>query len=84
MDVVASGRRTSLSWENTMRSALELLALTDEELAKTDPVAMNLLVAKGVPRLAHLDIATYQRQADEIAEGVRTSIACEASVDSLL
>src|SRR5262245_30309884 len=32
---------------------------------------MNLLVARGIPRLAHLDITSYQRLADEWVEDFR-------------
>jgi hypothetical protein len=54
-----------------MRNYFELLGLSDAELAKVDPVEMNLLVAKSVPSLAGLDISGYQRLADEWTEGVR-------------
>ena len=54
-----------------MQSALELLAHSDEELARTDPLVMNLLVAKGVPSLADLHIPNYQRQADAWADHFR-------------
>jgi Transglutaminase-like superfamily len=49
----------------------QLLALSNLELARFDPLAMNLLVAKEIPALAHLDIPRYQRQADEWAIGVQ-------------
>src|SRR5262249_15794955 len=35
--------------------------MTDEQLAAVDPIAMNLLVAKGVPALSELNIDRYQR-----------------------
>jgi hypothetical protein len=38
----------------------ELVGMTDEELATVDPLAMNLIVAKGVPALADLEIWRYQ------------------------
>jgi len=41
-------------------SAADLVALTDGELAAIDPLAMNLIVAKGLPSLANLDIRHYQ------------------------
>jgi hypothetical protein len=50
---------------------MHLLGLSDAELARVDPVEMNLLVARGIPRLAHLDIASYQRLADEWAADFR-------------
>lgn len=43
----------------------ELLALSDQDLGRVDPVVRNLLVAKGIPSLAHLDIPDYQRRCDE-------------------
>jgi len=49
----------------------ELLAVADAELARVDPLAMNLLVAKSIPSLAHLDIRRYQQRADEWAEETR-------------
>ena len=45
-----------------------LLGQSDEELRLADPLWMNLLVASGIPLLKHLDIAAYQRRADEWAE----------------
>ncbi len=47
------------------------LACSDAELARTDPLVMNLLVAKSIPALADVDIPRYQRQADQWAEEVR-------------
>lgn len=38
----------------------QLAALRSEELAAIDPVGMNLVVAKGIPALSHLDIGYYQ------------------------
>jgi hypothetical protein len=38
-----------------------LIDLSDAELAKTDPLAMNLTVAREIPRLARLDIEHYRR-----------------------
>ena len=49
----------------------QLLACSDEELARVDPLVMNLLVAKSIPSLADLDIAHHQKQADQWAEDVR-------------
>ncbi len=54
-----------------MHEYLRLLPLTDDELARVDPVVMNLLVAKSIPSLADLDIPRYQALADEWAEAVR-------------
>src|ERR1700730_18622272 len=52
----------------------QLPGLPDTELARVDPVAMNLLVAKGIPGLAHLAITGYQREADRFANDVRVCL----------
>ena len=52
----------------------QLLACSDVELARVDPLVMNLLVAKSIPSLADLDIARYQKLADQWADGIR--LAC--------
>ncbi len=39
----------------------DLLAMTDEQLAAVDPLAANLVVAKGIPALADLSIHHYQK-----------------------
>jgi hypothetical protein len=57
------------------QSCEALLALGDEGLAETDPLEMNLLLARGVPALAHLDIPSYQETADGWAVGVRQFIS---------
>lgn len=49
----------------------ELLALDNPSLARVDPLVRNLLVAKSIPALAHLDILNYQRRADEWAAAIR-------------
>ena len=38
----------------------ELVGMSDDELAAVDPLAMNLIVAKGLRALAELDIGRYQ------------------------
>ena len=38
----------------------QLVAMSDDQLAVIDPLAMNLVVAKGVPSLAGLDIGHYR------------------------
>ena len=43
-------------------TAEQLIGLSDEQLAEFDPLAVNLIVAKGIPRLADLDIRHYQHQ----------------------
>src|SRR5262245_47550864 len=40
----------------------QLIGLSDEQLAGLDPLAVNLVVAKGTPRLANLEIRHYQEQ----------------------
>jgi hypothetical protein len=55
------------SWRNVE----QFLALSDEELSRIDPVVMNLVVAKGIPALAGLDIGRYVRLADEWAADLR-------------
>jgi hypothetical protein len=50
----------------------ELMLLPDAELAHIDPVALNLLVATGIPALAGLDVARYQRLADQWAADIRS------------
>lgn len=47
--------------------AESLLGLPDAELAKLDPIASNLLVARGVPALRNLDVERYVRTADDWA-----------------
>jgi hypothetical protein len=49
----------------------QLFTCSDAELARVDPLVMNLLVAKSIPSLADLDIARYQTLADQWAEDVR-------------
>jgi hypothetical protein len=49
----------------------QLLACSDAELARVDPLVMNLLVARSIPSLADLDLARYQELADQWAEDVR-------------
>jgi len=52
----------------------QLLACSDAALARVDPLVMNLLVAKSIPSLADLDIARYQKMADQWAEGIRSRL----------
>jgi hypothetical protein len=53
-----------------MGSYLDLLGKTDEELSQTDPLVVNLLVARSIPALQNLDIPRYQAQRDAIAAAV--------------
>jgi hypothetical protein len=47
-----------------------VLKLSDEGLARVDPLEMNLMVARGIPSLSNLDIPEYQAQADACAAEV--------------
>jgi len=47
------------------RVLADLLSMTQPELARVDPLEMNLLVAQGIPGLGSLDIPSYQRTMDE-------------------
>ncbi len=58
----------------------QLLACAEEQLACTDPVQMNLLVAKSIPSLADLDIPRYQQLADRWAEDVRQRLPAAEQV----
>ena len=57
-----------------MTDYLQLLAYSDVELAQVDPLVMNLLVAKSTPGLADLDIARYQKLANQWADGIRSRL----------
>ncbi len=48
-----------------------LLGLSDDDLGRVDPLVTNLLVAKSIPSISGLDLGRYQRQRDDIAEGVK-------------
>ena len=52
----------------------DLTRLADNQLARVDPLRMNLLVAQGIPALAHLDIARYQQLADQWAAEVERGL----------
>lgn len=59
---------------STRESYYDYLPMTDDALARVDPVEMNLLVAKSIPALSDLDIPLYQAHADAWAEGVRARL----------
>jgi hypothetical protein len=46
-------------------AAERFLGYTDDELRTVDPVVLNLVVAKGIPSQANLDISRYIRLADQ-------------------
>ena len=48
-----------MSETNSDTEVFRLLALDSSELEAADLVRMNLTVARGIPRLAHLDIDRY-------------------------
>ena len=52
-------------------AAEQLLGLSNVELGEIDPVVMNLVVARGIPSLANLDIGHYVRLADQWAAEIR-------------
>jgi hypothetical protein len=54
--------------------AEELVGKSNEELARIDPLVMNLLVAKGIPSLADLDIERYRAMLDEAAAVLRREL----------
>jgi hypothetical protein len=58
-----------------VKDDLALIAYCDEELARLDPVVMNLLVAKGIPSLAHLDISHYVKLCDSWARKIADRLA---------
>lgn len=49
----------------------QMFALSDEELAEVDPMVMNLVIAKGIPSLAELNIGHYVQLASTWAEEIR-------------
>jgi len=49
----------------------ELMALTDKELGKVDPLIVNLAVARGIPEFTDLDVGRYSRILDEWAATIR-------------
>jgi hypothetical protein len=51
-----------------------LLGMDNSALARVDPLAINLHVARGIPLLAHLRIVDYQCVADKWASGVTALI----------
>jgi hypothetical protein len=53
------------TWDYTGITTDQLVGLTDEQLSEFDPLAVNLIVAKGIPRLAELDIRQYQHQVNQ-------------------
>ncbi len=63
-----------MSVTTTYPSLGDLLSLDNRDLAKVDPLVMNLAVAKGIPALADLEIGHYATIADDWAAGVAQMI----------
>jgi hypothetical protein len=63
---VASTRPVQPRWTGA-KTALDLIAMTNAELARVDPVEMDLIVARGIPELAGIDIGKYRRTVDQWA-----------------
>ena len=53
----------------------QFLCLSDEELRNSDPLVMNLVVAKGIPCFAELDVGHYVRLVDGWASDIRKRLA---------
>jgi hypothetical protein len=49
----------------------QLLAMSNEELGRVDPVVVTLPIAKGIPALADLEIGRYVAIADDWAADLR-------------
>jgi hypothetical protein len=64
------GLQAGESWP----SVDQFVSLPNDELGKVDPVVMNLVVAKGIPSLADLDIRDHVRLADQWAADIERSI----------
>jgi hypothetical protein len=58
------------SARRTDYTVAELMALTDSEIERIDPIVMNLTVAKGLPECVDLDIPKYVATVDEWAIAV--------------
>jgi hypothetical protein len=54
-----------------MHTLGDLVGRPNDYLSGVDPLEMNLLVARGLPAFADLEIERYQRQADQWAEDLR-------------
>jgi hypothetical protein len=52
-------------------TAEQLIGFSPAELAKVDPVVLNLAVAKGIPSLGELVIGKYVQLADEWAKDLK-------------
>lgn len=52
----------------------ELIALPPEQMRRVDPLVMNLIVAKGIPSLAGVDISRYVALADGWAAEIQRAL----------
>jgi hypothetical protein len=52
-----------------------LVSLPNEKLRNVDPLVMNLVVAKGIPAFANLDIERYVRLRDRWVEDIRQRLS---------
>jgi hypothetical protein len=53
-----------------MNYETELVGRSDAELGAADPLVMNLVVARGIPGLSHIDVDSYSRLANRWAEAI--------------
>jgi hypothetical protein len=54
-------------------TAADLAAMPDSQLAKLDPLIMNLIVARGIPGLENLDIDKYAKTVDDWAKTINAA-----------
>jgi hypothetical protein len=56
---------------SSRQSDRSLLAYGNDELKLIDPLVMNLLVAKGIPSLAKLNLFSYEQKLLEWSNAIR-------------
>lgn len=61
----------AVSTTTSYPTAEQFIGYSAEELAKVDPVVLNLAVARGIPVLADLDISKYVQLADEWTDDLK-------------
>jgi hypothetical protein len=49
----------------------QLMALSDDDLARVDPLFMNLAVARGIPEFSHLNVERYAQTLDAWAAEIK-------------
>lgn len=62
-------------------TAEDLVRMSDAELARIDPVVVNLIVARGIPGLEQIDIAKYVRTVDEWAAEIKAGLDATESAE---